>query len=115
MTEPRSDLPEPELSLSDVIESGIRRATTAIVIASGIIGLAIYARPATGISPAFNASSRSSSSTTVVAAITAGSFERTADAPIGHTSSATLARAMPASVSCRVNRARLVFEPMTPT
>lgn len=46
MTDPRSDPLEPEPSLSEVIETGIRRATTAVVIASGIIGLAIYARPA---------------------------------------------------------------------
>jgi hypothetical protein len=46
MTDPRSDPVEPEPSLSEVIEAGIRRATTAIVIASGIVGLAIYARPA---------------------------------------------------------------------
>jgi len=46
MTDPRSDPPEPEPSLSEVVESAIRRGTTALVIASGIIGLAIYARPA---------------------------------------------------------------------
>ena len=47
MTDARPQEPaEPEPSLSEVIESGIRRATTAIVIASGIVGLAIYARPA---------------------------------------------------------------------
>ena len=46
MTDPRSDPAEPEPSLSEVVEVGIRRATTAAIIAAGIVGLAIYARPA---------------------------------------------------------------------
>lgn len=46
MTDPRSDPAEPELSLIEVVETGIRRATTAVVVGAGIIGLAIYARPA---------------------------------------------------------------------
>ena len=46
MTDPRSDPVEPEPSLSEVVEAGIRRATTALVIAAGIVGFAIYARPA---------------------------------------------------------------------
>jgi hypothetical protein len=44
MTDPRSPS-EPQTSLSEAIEAGIRRATTAIVIAAAIVGLAIYARP----------------------------------------------------------------------
>jgi hypothetical protein len=44
MTDPHSPA-EPQLSMSEVIEAGIRRATTAVVIAGAIVGLAIYARP----------------------------------------------------------------------
>jgi hypothetical protein len=47
MTDARPQDPaEPEMSLSETIEAGIRRATTAVIIGAGIIGLAIYARPA---------------------------------------------------------------------
>jgi hypothetical protein len=45
MTDPRSDPAEPEPSLSEVIEAGIRSVTTGMVIAGAIVGLAIYARP----------------------------------------------------------------------
>ena len=45
MTDPRSDTAEPEPSLSEVIEAGIRSVTTGMVIAGAIVGLAIYARP----------------------------------------------------------------------
>ena len=49
MTDPRSGLSEPEppeAPLGEIIEVGIRRATTALVLAAAIVGLAVYARPA---------------------------------------------------------------------
>jgi hypothetical protein len=45
MTDPRSDRPEPEPSLNEIVETGIRSVTTGLVIAGAIVGLAIYARP----------------------------------------------------------------------
>ena len=45
MTDPRSDPAEPQPSMSEVIEAGIRSVTTGVVIAGAIVGLAIYARP----------------------------------------------------------------------
>ena len=45
MTDPRFDPAEPEPSLSEVVETGIRSVTTGLVIAGAIVGLAIYARP----------------------------------------------------------------------
>jgi hypothetical protein len=46
VTDIRPDSAEPEPSLKEIVETGIRQAVTAIVVGSGIIGLAIYARPA---------------------------------------------------------------------
>ena len=46
MTDPRSDPPEPEASLKEIVETGIRRAVTAVIAGAAIVGLAIYARPA---------------------------------------------------------------------
>jgi hypothetical protein len=47
MSDPNSPFQpdEPPSSMSEVVEAGIRRATTAVVIAGAIVGLAIYARP----------------------------------------------------------------------
>jgi hypothetical protein len=47
MTDPRSpsEPDEPPLSMGEAIDAGIRRTTTAVIIAAGIVGLAIYARP----------------------------------------------------------------------
>lgn len=45
MTDPRSDPAEPQPSMSEAIEAGIRSVTTGVVIAGAIVGLAIYARP----------------------------------------------------------------------
>jgi hypothetical protein len=46
VTDVRTEPAEPEPSLAEIIETGIRRGVTAIVVGAGIIGLAIYARPA---------------------------------------------------------------------
>jgi hypothetical protein len=47
MTDPRSRSdPDPTQSpMSEVVEAGIRRGATALVIAAAIVGLALYARP----------------------------------------------------------------------
>ena len=47
MTDPRPAFePEPpQASLSELVEAGIRRTTTAVVIAAAIVGRAIYTRP----------------------------------------------------------------------
>ena len=47
MTDPRSpsEADETPLTMSEAIDAGFRRATTAVVIAGAIVGLAIYARP----------------------------------------------------------------------
>lgn len=45
MTDPRTGPSEPEPTLTETIEAGIRSVTTGLVIAGAIVGLAIYARP----------------------------------------------------------------------
>lgn len=46
MTDPRGDPPQSEpFSLSETVDSAIRRVSTAVVIAGAIVGLAVYARP----------------------------------------------------------------------
>ena len=47
MTDPRSPFEPDEapLSMSEVIDAGIRRVTTGLVISGAIVGLAVYARP----------------------------------------------------------------------
>ena len=62
-----------------------------------------------------SASSRTSSSATVAAAITAGALELMPATPIGQTSSAMRSGATPASASRFSKRARLVVEPISPT
>jgi hypothetical protein len=46
MADPRSEAGEPELSPIELAESALRKLVTVIVIAAGLIALAIYARPA---------------------------------------------------------------------
>ena len=58
---------------------------------------------------------RSRSWAAMPAAMAAGCFERIAGMPMGHTSSAMRSSAMPASRSLRLNRARLLADPMSPT
>jgi hypothetical protein len=47
MTDPRSpsEPDERPLSMSEAIDAGARKVTTALVIAGAIVGLAVYARP----------------------------------------------------------------------
>ncbi|HEX8261726.1 MAG TPA: hypothetical protein VF547_02510 [Allosphingosinicella sp.] len=47
MTDTRPDPAEaePPLSLQEAVDAGIRRISTALVVAGAIIGLAVYARP----------------------------------------------------------------------
>jgi hypothetical protein len=46
MADPRTEAGEPELSPIELAESALRKLVTVIVIAAGLIALAIYARPA---------------------------------------------------------------------
>lgn len=45
MTDKRSDPPDPEPTLAEIVELGFRRAAVALVVGAGIVGAAIYARP----------------------------------------------------------------------
>lgn len=36
---------EPELSLKEIVEAGFRRTTAGLIIAAGILGIAVWARP----------------------------------------------------------------------
>lgn len=47
MTDTRHDPPETErpMSLNEMVDSSVRRVSTALVIAGAIVGLAVYARP----------------------------------------------------------------------
>ncbi len=55
MTDTRPDTQEPAseaMSLSETVDTAIRRISTAVIVAGAIVGLAVYARPAP---PRYNA------------------------------------------------------------
>ena len=95
----------------------IGRAMAAIVQVVGLASLILLKKTGRRVSHVRrnHGFARSRSWAAMPAAMAAGSFERIAGIPTGQTSSVMRSSATPASRRRRVNRARLLAEPMSPT